>query len=353
MIRLYCQYNHTGFKKFYFEGLAEEPIGRENEVNLANTHAFPDDANTFVQFDDAKMLYRSLPDGQLFLGIREIPSNKTDSDGRRTACAALFVGEEQDRKTLDNLALDISNDIGTFEQFFADLFYIRQGLRVHGDKLMEYIRQHESVASVEGTSHPVLMSIQKKRSGIFLFVPFSSKFGSDRDVTNKVCSNFGINKADLKDVVISQLELSRVQNRLHLAWAQPTNVSPLITQDDAHDSGKVETDEAEKSIRMETGNPHATAVDAVAAATPATTSATKQEDTQMQIDKVKREKETQIQKLQNELQLKGEKLSEKEAENDNLKTLLKKYKKVIYGLAALCAAFSITLIVRGACSGGK
>lgn len=73
----------------------------------------------------------------------------------------------------------------------------------------------------------------------------------------------------------------------------------------------------------------------------------------MQIDKVKREKETQIQKLQNELQLKGEKLSEKEAENDNLKTLLKKYKKVIYGLAALCAAFSITLIVIGACSGGK
>ena len=117
MIKVYCQYSYGGFKTFYIEGLENEPM--EKEVIDDTVYDFPEDAYCYFQYGGAKMVYRQLKDGRYDLVVREIPSLNTDGDGRQIPCAVQFVGDAEDKQTLDHLAQDIAYDMFSFENFFA------------------------------------------------------------------------------------------------------------------------------------------------------------------------------------------------------------------------------------------
>lgn len=210
MIKVYCQYSYGGFKTFYIEGLENEPM--EKEVIDDTVYDFPEDAYCYFQYGGAKMVYRQLKDGRYDLVVREIPSLNTDGDGRQIPCAVQFVGDAEDKQTLDHLAQDIAHDMLSFENFFAYLFRIRKGLRIDGNKLYEFIKKHSNGGDY-GTEIPQLQNVSSIKNGVMLFVPLSEKFGVDKFVTENVCNELGLNYKELKhaNCVIRNSELIKLQ----------------------------------------------------------------------------------------------------------------------------------------------
>ena len=217
MIRTYCQYSYGGFKTFYIEGLTDEHLNPDKEVTLDNPHDFPESAHVFFQYGGSKIVYRKLPDGHLCLAVREIPSNDTDGAGRHINCGVQFIGHEEDRQTLDNIALVIANDITEFSSFFANLFYDIKGLHIEGTKLREFIDQWSKGVKIEGEMFSPLSAIEKKTDGVFLFVPLSDNFDRDKDVTANVCKELRLKKDELKGSVIRFSELMRRQKLLAIS----------------------------------------------------------------------------------------------------------------------------------------
>lgn len=210
MIKVYCQYSYGGFKTFYIEGSENESL--EKEVINDTVYDFPDDAYCYFQYGGAKIVYRQLKDGRYDLVVREIPTLYPDGDGRKIPCAVQFIGNAEDKQTLDHLAQDIAQDTLSFENFFAYLFRIRKGLRIDGKKLYEFIEKH----SIEGdniTEIPQLQNVSSIKNGVMLFVPLSEKFGVDKFVTENVCNELGLNYKELKhaNCVIRNSELIKLQ----------------------------------------------------------------------------------------------------------------------------------------------
>lgn len=194
MIKVYCQYSYGGFKTFYVEGQDNELM--DKEVLNEQVYDFPSDAYCYFQYGGAKMVYRSLNDGRLDLVVREIPSLNTDGDGRKIPCAVQFVGDKDDKALLDNVALGIACDLNGFEEFFSHLFRIRQGLRIDGKRLYEFLE--EKGKKDFSTEVPQLMHIPAILEGVMLFVPLSENFGKDRLVTERVCQELKLDEKELK-----------------------------------------------------------------------------------------------------------------------------------------------------------
>lgn len=225
MIRFYCQYSYGGFKTLAIEGTAKELLDRE--VTLKETWDFPAEAYPFFQYGHAKLLYRQLASGELALVVREIPSIHTDSEGRHLSCAILFVGGKDDRPTLDHLAIDIANDLTAFEQFFANLFDHRGGLHIQGDKLREYTLSHAAPMVCTGgklVPRP-LREVDKKGEGVFLFIPLSAVFLTDKLVQGRVCKELKLDINDTYDVTIPYDQMAKAQKKLHITFA-PKETDP-------------------------------------------------------------------------------------------------------------------------------
>lgn len=216
MIKTFCQYSYGGFKTFFIKGVNNEELNYQSEVTLENSHDFPNDAHVFFQFGGSKIVYRRLNNNFITLVVRDIPCNMTDGIGRPISCAIQFIGEQEDRATLDNLTLIISNDIAGFSKFFADLFYVRQGLRIEGNKLREFINKWNIPINYEGRTHHILQSIPQLKGNVFLFVPLSPNFGRDSYVTRTVCNELNLKYGELNNVVLPLSQLMELQNRLKI-----------------------------------------------------------------------------------------------------------------------------------------
>lgn len=212
MVRIYCQYSYGGFKNFPIEGVKDELL--DKEVSNENSYGFPPDANIFFSYGGIKMVYRQLNNGEYTLVIKEIPSAHTDSDGRPIICAVQFIGDEDDRLTLDNMAITIANNINDFESFFRDLFFEREGLRIEGDKLRTYIDSFNVDYVFSGESK--LLNIQGVNAKVLLLVALSSNFGIDKAVTEKVLCELNLEQdaKNSRKVVLTYPQLIKQQNNL-------------------------------------------------------------------------------------------------------------------------------------------
>lgn len=215
MIRVYLQYSYGGFKTFFIEGKENEAVNME--VTNDTSYDFPQDAHRYFQYGGAKILYRYLNDGTLDLIVREIPSIHKDGDGRSIPCAVQFIGDEDDRQTLDFLTTDIVNDIEMFHDFFSKLFRVRGGLRIDGSRLNEWIANHKD-PYVCDTNIQQIRNIQLIKSDVILFVPLSSNFGIDEFVTNNVSSELNLTLAQMKrdNCIVKSADLSMIQNKLKI-----------------------------------------------------------------------------------------------------------------------------------------
>lgn len=232
MINIYCQYSYGGYKTFHIKGIEMESLGDESEIRIESPHDFPETAHVFFQFGGSKIVYRKLDDGKLTLVVREIPSDDVDSSGRPISCAVQFIGDEDDRQTMDNLAMFIVNDVISFGQCFANLFYVRQGLHIEGDKLRTHIVNWSRNVVPNEDIHPVLRNLGEKKNGVFLFVPLSEKFGKDRDVTTRVCEELRMNRGEWEGAVIRLSELLNMQKKVIAANTETVQQSSSVTGGD-------------------------------------------------------------------------------------------------------------------------
>lgn len=212
MIQVYCQYSFGGYRIYKIDGIAEEPLGMSKEVTIDNSLGYPDGAEIFFDRGGTKVAYRHLGD-KLVLSVKEIPSLDRDSDGRPINCAVQFIGDPDDRCTLDNMSISICNDLKAFEHFFAGLFYIRSGFRIEGDKLSGYISSFERKIQFSGESP--LLKIKTKKSEVILFVPLSDSFVNDSFVRTKTMEELQFSAADMKQcLIIPYSELAHIQGLL-------------------------------------------------------------------------------------------------------------------------------------------
>ena len=335
MIKIYCQYSYGGYKTFFIDGLSNEPLGQDKEVTIGTSHGFPKSAQVFFQFGGSRLVYRKLNTGELALVVREIPSNDVDSSGRPLFCAVQFVGNVEDRAILDNLALKIANDITSFETFFADLFYVRQGLHIEGDKLRAYIEDHDSDFVVIGEKHPSFLSIGKKKDGVFLFVPLSEKFGKDTDVTPRVCNELMLTKEDLKESVIGPKEFSKLQNKLKIV-VQTAGTDVSSTE---HGSVVGKSVETENKIDVATNSDEKERLAAL-----------EKENKELKSQYRQDAEKWALQGNENFKALKALQgnLDKSIEENRRLSNQFKFYKRLSYGLAGICMVLFLALI--GTCS---
>ena len=320
MIRIYSQYSYGGYKTLYIKGEENEPLNADSEVTLVKSHDMPKDAHVFFQFGGCKLIYKRLSNGELDLVVREIPSDDGDGSRRPIPCAVQFIGQEEDRQTLDNMALVIANDLTAFSTFFSRLFFERQGLNIEGDKLRAYINQWKGKAVAIGESSPVLLSIGRRHDGVFLFVPLSEKFGSDREVTSNVCDELKLNVSELKGCVVKLSELNRLQKKLKIV-VQTEEPLAAVASEPQGKPAESKDRQADKDARIA--------------------------ELEKELGALKEQIETRKQK-ENEafesLQEMQRSLTRKTDESQQLASQLGLYKKIAYGLAALSLVLAIVAI---------
>lgn len=211
MIQVYTQYSFGGFRIYKIEDTAAERLDASKEVTTDDFRGYPEEAAIFIDMGGAKIAYRYLDD-KLVLTVREIPSLEKDSDGRPVNCAVQFIGDFDDRQTLDNVAISICNSLQEFGSFFAGLFSVRGGFKIEGNKLFAYI---SSCATREFSGESPLLELKKRKSGVILFVPLSDSFLSDSFVRTKTMEELRFSAADLKHcLILSHRDLLQQQGRL-------------------------------------------------------------------------------------------------------------------------------------------
>lgn len=238
MIRIYCQYSYGGYKTFFLRGEANEEVA--NEVTNDTPFDFPADAHLFFQFGGTKMAYKQLHNGEHTLVLREIPSIHTDSDGRSIPCALQLIGQDEDRKALDNLAVVIADDLQAFEAFFSKLFYVKQGLHFHGDQLRAYLDRSYGDLVCTGEVHPVLKKVVGNTDKVHLFVPLSKKFGIDDEVTHRTRVNLQL------EAVRNYITLSELIGVQHNALPQLGPLPQPITTSGQQATTTTSTESDEK-----------------------------------------------------------------------------------------------------------
>lgn len=316
MIRIYCQYSYGGYKTFYLKGEENEEVC--NEVTNDTPYDFPSDANLFFQHGGSKIAYKQLSNGEHTLVLREIPSIHTDSDGRSIPCALQLIGQDEDKKALDNLTLIIADDLNAFETFFSNLFYVRQGLHIHGEKLREYLDKSYGDLVCMGEVHPALRKVAGNTEKVHLFVSLSNKFGIDEDVTHRTRVELHLeavrNYMTLSDLIKIQNkalpQLGPLEKVLSDPFLPPT--VPPIT-----DSTSDEKDNIIKSLKAEN-----------------------------------EELDGKYKKTFESLKVLENKLQEKESLLERLSDEIQRSKRQIKNILIGCAAI-LLLVIIGTCSGNR
>lgn len=236
MVRVNCQYNVGGFRLFkLFYGKEQEYILSEKAEYSCDA---PKEVLVYINVDGCKCVYQHTDDGQYVFIVRGIPSIHHDDYGRATECAVIFSGDEGNRKTMDNIAINILNNIEEFQSFFTSLFRFSQGLNVayDGDKLSEYISEMSKPKKYIGDSK--LKRVVDKKGKLILFVPKSNDW-SNYAVQEKVCRMLRINAADLKSaIVLTQSDLQAQADSLTIQTIEVTDTH------DEHESGENKNEES-------------------------------------------------------------------------------------------------------------
>ena len=211
MIKYFCQFSYGGYKVFRIYGTPHEELKRV--VAGTSEDNIPIAADRYFNYGGAKLVYRYLDNNMLMLAVSEIPGPVKDGNGRTVNCAIQFVGESNDRETLDKLTITIANNMTKFETEFASMFDFRGGLFFDGDRLDTFVKQCGDKVSFENYAEK-LLSIRQQQGEVLLLVPFSDNFGEERDkkVTEKLLSELQLpDEAAKESRIIRWNELKNMQ----------------------------------------------------------------------------------------------------------------------------------------------
>ena len=188
MIRYYCQYSYGGFRTFRIYGEELEPL-EEQEVESDHMLDFPEQANIYFNYGGARMLFRTFDTGETAIILRDIHGRNRDTDRRPASCAIQIIGDEEDIPLLRKVVYAIVNDIEGFEDIFVSGFSLRGGLHYKGILLRQFV---EEQANAKYVGLPPLGDLILRKGPVYLFVPTSDMFVSDRRLTTKVIKELSL-----------------------------------------------------------------------------------------------------------------------------------------------------------------
>ena len=134
-MRIYVQYSYGGYSIYYADNSSEEILNKE--VTTDNDYNFPNYCYSFFQNAGCKIAYWKMPNEEYDLVVNGIVC-KEKPDLR---CSVQFLGETDDKITLDNLTNRVLNELDGFSNFFASLFEKRDGLYMKKNDLFSYIEE--------------------------------------------------------------------------------------------------------------------------------------------------------------------------------------------------------------------
>lgn len=349
MIRFYCQYSYGGFRTYRINGSQHEDLTSQ-EVNGQHDFGFPLQCNTYFNYGGCRLIFRQLDNGELLLALREIPGVEKDTDGRTINCAVQFVGEADDFQLMYKLLLRIANDVELFQEEFVDGFSFQGGLHYDGIILSRIVEDLRKAAlSAEGTP---LSDITEDEGPIYLFVPSSPYFPSDRNLTEKVMKELSLatTKEGRKEVIkhtISQEQLNNLRGKISV---QPES----DTKDSGNENDKPEEEDAKEVIDETDGNEGPKATDE----TESNAETSHNDEAAPASEKTSaQEKALRITELEKSLDTEREKSRSLEIDRDELKRQLtelisktdnKQRRAYLYLIAAILfgTAFVLTLILK-------
>ena len=248
MIRYYCQYSYGGFRTFRIMGEKHESL--HLEVTTENDQELPQLADLYFNRGGAKILYRFLDPETLALVVREIPSLGTDTDNRRINSAVLFIGDKEDKDTLDLLTVRIANNLHEFEEDFADMFDLRGGLHFEGDRLAKYVEECSGDYGFDDKGSE-LLDVIGREGEILLFVPTSENFGYKSDVTQKTLNELQLPLETVKKQRF--INLSRLMKIQYQCQPVVKKKAETVTRDiggatDNHEDVREQLEESQKRL---------------------------------------------------------------------------------------------------------
>lgn len=225
MIRYYCQYSYGGFRTFRIYGEELEPLEKQ-EVERGHRLDFPPQGNIYFNYGGARMVFRTFDSGEVAIILRDIPGPTKDTDGRPVSCAIQIIGDKEDMPLLCKVVYAIVNDIEGFEDIFVSGFSLRGGLHYKGIPLRQFV---EEQANAKYVSLPPLGDLTLRKGPVYLFVPTSDMFVSDRRLTTKVIKelSLGTQNYEIANTLANTIlmrDLQDLKGRL-----KPAQTAPLST----------------------------------------------------------------------------------------------------------------------------
>lgn len=319
MIRFYCQYSYGGFRTFRINGEADEALkGQEviyDDNTKENTLDFPQMGSLYFNYGGVKLLYRVYDNGELAIVLREIPGIEKDTDGRPINCALQIIGQESDKELMDNIALEIVSSLATFQKDFAEEFSLRGGLHYNGEFLTKFVENlRDKTAEV---SAPELEDFASRRGPVYLFVPSSIYFMSDRNLQVKVIRDLRLasDSPEVKSLLSNTISPDRI--------AELSNTVTFTSEQTA------ESENDDTTTTVGTTPPSSD------------TNVDEETDTRLQLLDLTRRNETlEAEKQQAEI--------DAAALRQQIRDILKhnaRNRSIIYALAAACGALAIGWII--------
>lgn len=142
-MRYYCQFHFGGFRTYQIDGQEHEFL--EKVISSESRYDMPLDTEADMNNNSLKLVYRQTNDGILSLTIRCIPSIKTDTSGTPIHSALMIVGGIEEKERFESVLRYYMCNRDDFDTFFRDLFSLRGGLQIEGEKLKNYINEITSV----------------------------------------------------------------------------------------------------------------------------------------------------------------------------------------------------------------
>lgn len=129
---------------------------KKHLVSPVDMFSLPKDVSQLLRPSGCKLTYRRLEDGNYGLAVNEVPRNTFGT------LEVLFVADDTHRHILDNLAIVIADNLPSFEEWFADLFYLEKGIRCKGDRLLAWLDRMDGAVPCNGFLPFYLCSFHRK-----------------------------------------------------------------------------------------------------------------------------------------------------------------------------------------------
>lgn len=189
-MKIYCQYNYGGYSIFPINCLENE---RLEALDATKPNDLPSESVRLFNRSGVKLIYEWISNHRLLFSIKYIPAFEIDSTGRHFECGIQWVGEGSEKAVLDALVNKVLGELPEFEQLFAGLFTIQNGLFFKGDTFKDYIIQLPALSAENSIYFD-------KTDGVLLFIPKFDAFFHDRAIKKKVLEENGIAPESMRHV---------------------------------------------------------------------------------------------------------------------------------------------------------